>query len=308
MEIRTILKEIWEILLIFLHSIYASLMRIIWPGPGKSLLGEIALVTGAGHGIGRELSLQLAKEGAKVVCWDINEETAEETVQNIRRRNGINGIACSFKCNVADREEVKRVAQKTRTTMGKVTMLFNNAGIMPCKSFMQHSQRDIEQVFQVNVYSQFWTLQEFLPDFIEQKKGHIVSMSSTAGLTGTPNLTAYCSTKYAVRGLMDALLLELRQQQTPQVNDQVNLTVVHPFVVNTGLAQKPSTRFTTLIPFTEASEAASIILTGVKNNDFEVFVPQRLFYLFGLSHILPLKVKLALFDFLGCGVDAQGDI
>jgi len=304
-DFSTILKEIWEILLIFLHSIYASLMRVIWPGPGKSLLGEIAIVTGAGHGIGRELSLQLAKEGAKVVCWDINEETAEETVQNIRRRNG---IACSFKCNVADREEVKRVAQKTRTTMGKVTMLFNNAGIMPCKSFMQHSQRDIEQVFQVNVYSQFWTLQEFLPDFIEQKKGHIVSMSSTAGLTGTPNLTAYCSTKYAVRGLMDALLLELRQQQTPQVNDQVNLTVVHPFVVNTGLAQKPSTRFTTLIPFTEASEAASIILTGVKNNDFEVFVPQRLFYLFGLSHILPLKVKLALFDFLGCGVDAQGDI
>ena len=55
------LKEIWEILIIFLHSIYASLMRIIWPSPGKSLLGEIALVTGAGHGIGRELSLQLGK-------------------------------------------------------------------------------------------------------------------------------------------------------------------------------------------------------------------------------------------------------
>ena len=56
---------------------------------------------------------------------------------------------------------------------------------------MQHSQQDIEQVFQVNVFSQFWTLQEFLPDFLEQKKGHIVSMSSTAGLIGTPNLTAY---------------------------------------------------------------------------------------------------------------------
>ena len=56
------LKEIWEILIIFLHSIYASLMRIIWPSPGKSLLGEIALVTGAGHGIGRELSLQLGKK------------------------------------------------------------------------------------------------------------------------------------------------------------------------------------------------------------------------------------------------------
>ena len=59
---KEMLKEIWEIFLIFLHSIYASLMRIIWPSPGKSLLGEIALVTGAGHGIGRELSLQLGKK------------------------------------------------------------------------------------------------------------------------------------------------------------------------------------------------------------------------------------------------------
>lgn len=65
-DFSTILKEIWEILLIFLHSIYASLMRVIWPGPGKSLLGEIAIVTGAGHGIGRELSLQLGKK--KMVC------------------------------------------------------------------------------------------------------------------------------------------------------------------------------------------------------------------------------------------------
>ena len=57
-----ILKEIWEILLIFLHSIYVSLRRLIWPSPGKSLSGEIAVVTGAGHGIGRELSLQLGKK------------------------------------------------------------------------------------------------------------------------------------------------------------------------------------------------------------------------------------------------------
>jgi len=299
----SIFKEILEIFLIFLHSIYVSLLRIIWPSPGKSLDGEIAVVTGAGHGIGRELALQLAKEGAKVVCWDINEDTAEETVQNIRRRNG---IACSFKCNVADREEVKKVAEKTRTTMGKVTMLFNNAGIMPCKPFLRHNELEIEHVFAVNVYSQFWTLIEFLPDFLEQKRGHIVSMSSTAGRTGTPHLTAYCSTKYAVRGLMDALLLELRQKHLSLVNNQqINLTVVHPFVVNTGLAQKPFSRFSTLIPYSEASEAASTIISGVKNNDFEVYVPRGLFYLFNLSFILPLRVKLALFDFLGCGVDAH---
>ena len=59
------------------------------------------------------------------------------------------------------------------------------------KQFMSHSPEDIEKVFRVNVYAQFWTLQEFLPSFIEEKKGHIVAMSSTAGMTGTPHLTAY---------------------------------------------------------------------------------------------------------------------
>ncbi len=59
------------------------------------------------------------------------------------------------------------------------------------KPFLRHSEADIEKVFAVNVYSQLWTLQEFLPHFMEEKKGHVVSMSSTAGLVGTPNLTAY---------------------------------------------------------------------------------------------------------------------
>ena len=99
---------------------------------------------------------------------------------------------------------------------------------------------------------------------------------------------------------MDALLLEMKQTN-PDSN--INMTVVHPFVINTGLAEKPRTRFSGLIPILEASQAASIIIKGVKQNHYEVFVPTNLFYLFALSNIFPLKVKMALFDFLGCGVD-----
>ena len=112
--------------------------------------------------------------------------------------------------------------------------------------------------------------------------------------------SSFSSTKYAVRGLMDALLLELKQLHP---DNQVDMTVVHPFVVNTGLAKKPRTRFANLLPFSEASEAAAIILTAVKNNDFEVFVPTNLFYLFAVTHCLPFNVKLALYKFLGVGVE-----
>ena len=74
---------------------------------------------------------------------------------------------------------------------GEVSMLFNNAGIMPCKAFLKHSPEDLERLWGVNVNSHFWTLNEFLPDFIRQKRGHVVCLSSTAGRVGTPFLTAY---------------------------------------------------------------------------------------------------------------------
>ena len=113
-------------------------------------------------------------------------------------------------------------------------------------------------------------------------------------------LLYFSSTKYAVRGLMDALYLEMNQVYP---NNPIKMTVVHPFVINTGLAEKPRTRFSALVPILEPAQAASIIIKGVKQNHYEVFVPTNLFYLFAISNLFPLKVKLALFDFLGCGVD-----
>ena len=110
----------------------------------------------------------------------------------------------------------------------------------------------------------------------------------------------FSSSKYAVRGLMDALYLEMNQVYP---DNPIKMTVVHPFVINTGLAEKPRTRFSALIPILEPAQAASIIIQGVKQNHYEVFVPTNLFYLFAISNLFPLKVKLALFDFLGCGVD-----
>ena len=115
------------------------------------------------------------------------------------------------------------------------------------------------------------------------------------------NLT-FSATKYGLRGLMDALYLELQEQHP---NSDIQLTVVHPFTVNTGLAKNPRTRFKSFIPITEPSEVASIVLKAVKRNEYEVYVPTRLFYLFSLAHLLPFKVKLALYKFAGCGVGSH---
>lgn len=293
-----------DIFRLVVFSIYATIewfYHLCVPQSPKSLENEVALVTGAGHGIGNQLALQLSKLGAKVVCWDINDKTAEKTAQQINR-NG--GTAWAFKCDVSNREGVAAVAEQTRAIVGNVTMLFNNAGIMPCKPFMSHTPEDVERVFRVNVFAQFWTLFEFWPDFLAQQKGHIVAMSSTAGVTGTPNLTAYCSSKFAIKGLMDALYLEHREMY-PQ--SQIQMTTIHPFTVNTGLAKRPTTRFANLIPISEPEAAAKTIIEAVQRNELNVFVPTHLSYLFAASSLLPVKVKLALYDFLGCGVKPHED-
>ena len=117
---------------------------------------------------------------------------------------------------------------------------------------------------------------------------------------------------------MDALFLELNSSisfpaqedgtsKTDETTHPISLTVVHPFVVNTGLAKKPVTRFSTLLPFTEAAEAASIIIKAVKHNDYEVYVPSRLFYLFALANIFPLKVRTSVYHFLGIGVEPHDE-
>ena len=106
-----IFLEVWAIFICLLKAIYSHALRIFGLNKQKSLRGEVAIVTGAGHGIGKEISLQLADQGAKVICWDIYEKTAHETAQNIRRKGG---VAWAVRCDVGDRQDVIRAAQETR--------------------------------------------------------------------------------------------------------------------------------------------------------------------------------------------------
>ena len=244
-EVITTLVDLVLLLGKLIFSVLEEVFRLLVPRAEKDVRGEVAVVTGAGHGIGREFSTQLVKLGVRVACWDINKEGAEETADLVRK---LGGEAMVIVVDVSDKEAVKNAAQNTRSEMGEVTLLFNNAGIMPCKPFMNHSQQEVEKIFNVNVYSQFWTVHEFLPRMLGLNKGHIISMSSMAGITGTPNLVPYCSSKFAVKGFMDALFLEVRASNP---NTNVQMTTIHPFVVDTGLAQKPRSRFQNLIPYTK---------------------------------------------------------
>lgn len=107
----SIFCEILSLLLYCLKVTFQCAIDLILPPKDANLSGEVAIVTGAGHGIGRELALQLSQEGVQVVCWDINEASVRETQKMIEEQNG---TAWAFKCDVSNRDEVISVSAKTR--------------------------------------------------------------------------------------------------------------------------------------------------------------------------------------------------
>jgi len=264
----------WEIFLLVLATvgIYAEhFYRCLFPPPLKSLHKEIILVsnlllsdwsnkssdfewlkswflsticnfqvTGSAHGIGRETCIKLAATGATLICWDIEKEPNEKLVEDLKF---LGTRAHAFEIDVADRAAVELLAKRVKKEIGNVTMVVNNAGIMPCHEFLSHNPREIERSFQVNVFSHFWILREFLPGMIERNDGHIVTVASAAGLIPTRNLVPYCATKHAVCGYVDALKEELRHHPTKPTN--IRFTTVYPFSCRTKLIQniKCNSRF-----------------------------------------------------------------
>lgn len=116
-----------------------------------------------------------------------------------------------YSCDVTDRDAVLKLADQIKRDIGLVSVLVNNAGIMPTKTFDKQTPDEIRKTFEVNVFAQFWTLEAFLPHMKQQNRGHIVALSSMAGMIGLPNLVPYSASKFAVRGLMEGLSNELRE-------------------------------------------------------------------------------------------------
>ena len=120
--------EILSLLLFSLKATFESIVELILPPKDCNLCGEVAIVTGAGHGIGRELALQLSQEGVKVACWDINETSVKETQKLIEDQNG---TSWAFKCDVSDRKEVIRVSNLTRYNLFEQYLI-----LLPCWIFI----------------------------------------------------------------------------------------------------------------------------------------------------------------------------
>ncbi|CAH0727616.1 unnamed protein product, partial [Brenthis ino] len=279
---------------------FYSMYKFFVPPEPKSVKGEIVLITGAGHGMGREMALRFAKLGSTIVCVDINSTGNQETVELIKE---CKGKAHSYLCDVTNRISINEMAEKIRKEVGEVTILVNNAGIMPCKPLLQTGEKEIRTAFEVNCLSHLWTLQAFLPAMMERNHGHIVAMSSMAGVIGLRNLVPYCGTKFAVRGMMEAIHEELRED--PRDFSGIKLTCICPYIVDTGLCKNPKIKFPSLMKILSPQEAVERIVDAVLREYQEITIPSSLYYINQMFRVFPKAVSLHIKDFLDSGLEAQ---
>jgi len=166
----------------------------------------VAIVTGAGQGIGKGIALALAKEGCKVVISDITDK-ANEVVEEI---GSLGSEAMAIKCDVSKFEDAEDMAKTTLEKFGKIDILVNNAGIYPFKSLLEMREEDWDKVININLKGVFNCTKAVLPKMVEQKSGSIVNIASIAGaVIGYSNLAHYSASKGGVLGFTRAAALEL---------------------------------------------------------------------------------------------------
>jgi NAD(P)-dependent dehydrogenase (short-subunit alcohol dehydrogenase family) len=193
-----------------------------------SLLSEgVAIITGAGSGMGRCLAIQLAAMGASLAVSDVSDKGLDGTAALLK---GAKGKVTRHIVNVAEEAQVKAFAEDVEAKHGRATVLFNNAGVALLGQFEEISLRDFRWLMDVNFWGVVYGVTYFLPMLKREKRAHIVNTSSLLGFFGASGQSAYCSSKFAVRGFTESLHHELE-------GTNVGVTCVHPGFVRTSIAQ-----------------------------------------------------------------------
>jgi NAD(P)-dependent dehydrogenase (short-subunit alcohol dehydrogenase family) len=242
----------------------------------KSFADKVAAITGAGSGIGRQLAVQLAREGSVLALSDVNERTLAETVQQCRQ---LDATVSAKRLDVADREAVHAWADEVASAHGAVHMIFNNAGVALGATVDDMQYADFEWLMNINFWGVVHGTKAFLPHIKRAGQGAIVNVSSMFGLIGMPTQSAYNAAKFAVRGFTESLCEELEIEGL-----EIGVTCVHPGGIKTNIARNARTTLTrgmvdasSALGFerafiTTAESAARTILDAVRCNARRVLV------------------------------------
>lgn len=192
----------------------------------QNLKGKVALITGAGRGIGRATAIEFAKEGIHVGLIARNKEHLDKVAGELESY----GVKVSTAtADVSDLESITKAVEHVSQELGPIDILINNAGISKFGNFLELDPQDWEQIIKVNLMGVYYTTRAVLPQMIERKTGDIINISSTAGQKGAPVTSAYSASKAGVLALTESLMLEVRKHN-------IRVTALTPSTVATDMA------------------------------------------------------------------------
>ncbi len=244
-----------------------------------SFTGKLAVVTGGGAGIGRELVRQLAAQGCSVAACDLNANTVAATAATVWATAPPGVQVTSHVCDVSDEAQVQRFRDEllAEHASDHVDLVFSNAGIVGGASFVKDSRKEWERTFAINWWGVYYCARTFLPLLIASGDGVLVNTGSVAGFWATAGdgapITAYSTSEFAIRGFSEALIEDLRSNAP-----HVRVVVVMPGVVNTNIYEN-SRRALGLPAWDQLSDAellellpentrATLIAMGLLPEDF----------------------------------------
>ena len=241
----------------------------------EGFAGKVAVVTGAGSGIGQALALELGRSGAKLAISDVDTEGLAQTETQLK---AIGAQVKADRLDVTEREAFLAYADAVAEHFGKVNQIYNNAGIAFSGDVEISQFKDIERVMDVDFWGVVNGTKAFLPHLIASGDGHVINVSSLFGLMAVPGQAAYNSAKFAVRGFTEAL-----RQEMVLAGHPVGVTTVHPGGIKTAIARNATAAegldvnelakmFDKRLARTSPKRAAQIILEAVRKNKARVLV------------------------------------
>jgi NADP-dependent 3-hydroxy acid dehydrogenase YdfG len=241
----------------------------------KGFDGKVAVVTGAGSGIGQALAIELGRSGAKLAISDVDTDGLAATEE---RLTAIGAPVRVDRLDVTEREAFQLYADAVKDHFGLVNQVYNNAGISFMGSIEASQFKDIERVMDVDYWGVVNGTKVFLPHLIASGDGHVINVSSVFGLLAVPGQGAYNAAKFAVRGFTEALRQEMLVAGHP-----VKVTCVHPGGIKTAIARNASAVegldqeelakfFDKRLASTAPQKAARVILDAVRKNKPRVLV------------------------------------
>ncbi|MBU2490225.1 MAG: SDR family NAD(P)-dependent oxidoreductase [Proteobacteria bacterium] len=245
---------------------------------------KVCIITGAGSGIGRALSLELARRGALVLATDIGETSARETAQIIAEEGG---KAESALLDVTDRDAVREIVEKTAAEKGRIDFLFNNAGIGAAGEFRDTPIDDWNRIHEVNVKGVLHGTHAAYPIMVGQGHGHIINTCSAAGIAPTPLMSAYSASKHAILGLSRAIRIE-------GADLGVKVSAICPGVVSTPMRDamefrsQDKQKMLDSLPMAITPERLAIkVLKGVEKNRGVIPVGLDAWFIYWVNRLFP---------------------